>query len=166
VKNIEGNDMKQETKERIGQALTPVLDPFHQVDGCLLREVWESSIQGEIMAIDLEFESGFLSLGVDPNDDTIDIALSPHRREGSERVGTLRPWRKQIGKAFGWGWAGVNQQGYLDGVSLSFGAVTPQFCVTAIASSLRISQHYNVVTRRSGRAGDTGRSPIRLAKTA
>jgi hypothetical protein len=44
-----------------------------------------------------------------------------------------------IGREFGWGRVAIKQQGYLDTVLLSFTEVMPRVCVTAIASSLKIS---------------------------
>ncbi len=136
-------------KGRIGSVLRPVLSPFHEVDGCPLKGVWETSIDDDLESIQLEFEPGYLNIDVDRTDDTLNIGISRERRQDSECASHRAPWKQQIGKSFGWGWIGVNQQGFLDGVSLSFGSVVPQFSITAIASSLRLTRSFQVHTRES-----------------
>ena len=139
--------MDSANKENIGNVLRPVLTPFHAVDGCPLQNVWETSVDDELESIQLEFEPGFLNIDVDTEDDTLRLCVTRERRSNSRCTSHLSPWKQQIGKPFGWGWIGVNQQGYLDGVSLSFGSVTPQFSITAIASTLRLSKNQPVHTR-------------------
>jgi hypothetical protein len=55
----------------------------------------------------------------------------------SENLTSSSFWREFVGQPFGWGWAVMNQQGYSDGVLLSFGGVTPQVLLEVIASSLK-----------------------------
>ena len=153
-------------KDQIGKALAPVLAPFQEIDGCPLRSVWETVDGSDIEAIHLEFDSCFLTLAVDAGDDTIDISITQQWPAESECVADLRPWENQIGKLFGWGWVGVNQQGYVDTVSLSFGSVTPRFCITAVASSLRLCEIDNVITRQSKKSKVTKKEPLHFAKTA
>jgi hypothetical protein len=38
-------------------------------------------------------------------------------------------WNDFIGTSFGWGWVTVNQQGYCDGMLLSFDGIVPQLVV-------------------------------------
>jgi hypothetical protein len=48
-----------------------------------------------------------------------------------------QPWCGLIGKPFGWGWVAINQQGYCDGILLSFGGIDPQVMLNVIASSTK-----------------------------
>ena len=143
--------MNASEKSQIGQILRPVLSPFHEVDGCPLKGVWEAAVNQELEAIQFEFEPGFLNIAVDTNDDSLDVFLSKDRSANSECASQRSPWKQQIGKPFGWGWIGVNQQGFLDGVSLSFGSTVPQFSITAIASSLRLTKSQQIHNKASGK---------------
>ena len=61
-------------------------------------------------------------------------------------VSSNEPWVNFIGKVFGWGWITLNQQGYCDGVLLSFEQVVfPEVALNVIASSIKVG----VVTKVS-----------------
>jgi hypothetical protein len=92
---------------------------------------------GVIDQIALEFDSRFLVIRCNASDDTIDLSI-PEEFLDANSVGHLEPWSELIGKRFGWGWVTINQQGYLDGVLLSFDGITPTLLIMAIASSLHI----------------------------
>ncbi len=136
-------------KQRIGDVLRPVLTPFHEVDGCVLKNVWQTLVEDDLDSIQLEFDPGYLNIDVDIADDTLKLSITREHRAGSECVSQFSPWNRQIGKPFGWGWIGINQQGYLDGVALSFGSVVPELSLTVIASSLRLTRSHQVHRRRS-----------------
>ncbi len=79
----------------------------------------------------------------DSDNDTILVecqkANSKANSSGPSRLTSLRhqqPWRGLIGKAFGWGWLTLNQQGYCDGALLSFGDLNPRILLQVIASSI------------------------------
>lgn len=138
--------MNIEMKTQIGETLSRVLAPFHEVDGCSLKAVWETTVDECIEAIQLEFESGFLTITADSDDDTVDLSFTKSRHGKAIRVDHRDPWRQLMGRNFGWGWVGVNQQGYLDGVSFSFQSVVPQYSLTVVASSLRLSKSEEIPT--------------------
>jgi hypothetical protein len=48
-------------------------------------------------------------------------------------------WDRFIGKAFGWGWVTVNQQGYCDGALLGFDGISPNISIEVMASSIKTS---------------------------
>ena len=60
---------------------------------------------------------------------------------GGVDVSSEEPWRHFLGKNFSWGWVTVNQQGYSDGVMLSFEEIVfPEVVVNVIASSLEVGR--------------------------
>ena len=60
---------------------------------------------------------------------------------GGIDVSSEEPWGHFLGRTFGWGWVTVNQQGYSDGVMLSFEEVVfPEVVVNVIASSLTVGR--------------------------
>lgn len=141
--------MSSEPKLRMAEAAYPLLECFHAVDGSPVRSVWESREDRDITSIYAQTESGWLRIAVDADDDTIDLTLVPQATNGAIEVSKLAPWRSCIGKQFGWGWLGINQQGYLDSVFLSFGSDIPQLCITAQASALIISKLNRIASRSS-----------------
>jgi hypothetical protein len=65
------------------------------------------------------------SLAVEGNSDDDSVAFivaanSETASEGSVDASHLDHWESYLGKAFGWGWLTTNQQGYCDGLLVSF----------------------------------------------
>src|SRR6202165_1968360 len=94
----------------------------------VLREVYEREVYQSIDRLILVFSRKLLVFEVDEDDDTVSVyakratALDKHGLRQKSRVGI---WPHFIGKPFGWGWVTVNQQGYCDGVLLSFKGINP-----------------------------------------
>jgi hypothetical protein len=47
-------------------------------------------------------------------------------------------WKELLGKECGWTWVAINQQGYCDGVMLSFDGIVPTVLLHVIASSIEV----------------------------
>jgi hypothetical protein len=124
-------------KLKAAEALYPLLSLFHEINGSLLDAVTRTTMDGAIDQITLQFGSRFFAISCNGTDDTIDLSI-PVEFLDVNSVSHLEPWSELIGKRFGWGWVTINQQGYLDGVLLSFDGITPTLLITAIASSLHI----------------------------
>jgi hypothetical protein len=110
-----------------------------------LQAVFEKEVDGCREKLILRFTKKSLCFSAVPDDDTISVCS---RASTSVHESGLRPvrsalWRAFIGKSFGWGWVTVNQQGYCDGVLLSFDGLYPGILLEVVASSILI----NVVTR-------------------
>lgn len=89
----------------------------------------------------LVFGAESLYLLCDPEMDVIDVAFGPAEASGDASDLTADPaWSRFIGKEFFWGWFTINQQGYTDGVLLSFDGVVPEIGVNVIASSFETLQ--------------------------
>lgn len=78
-----------------------------------------------------------------PDDDSIDFNIAKtadlrvtSRKDASESAF----WKDSIGQPFGWGWITVNQQGYCDGLLMSFGGIEPLILMNVIASSIQLRQ--------------------------
>jgi len=130
-------------KTKIAEALFPFLSAFHDVSGLALRAVTMGRSDGLLTHIALDFESKSLMVRADGEDDTVEICSidSPRSERLQENdASNVYPWENLIGQELGWGWVTVNQQGYLDGIVLSFGGVTPQFLITVAASELKVSE--------------------------
>jgi hypothetical protein len=86
------------------------------------------------------FETRSLVIEVNENDDTIQvtaIGVLEAMETASRSLTSSNLWREFVGQPFGWGRVVTNQQGYSDGVLLSFGGVSPQVLLDVIASSLK-----------------------------
>jgi hypothetical protein len=124
------------------KALDPVLSEFLAADGLPLLRVLRAAAEQCVTRMLLDFGKTAISVEVDPNDDSLDISA------GSEMVSKAKdfsdasdeyPWKEHIGKPFGWGWITINQQGYCDGLLVSFGDIRPQIMINAVASSIKIA---------------------------
>jgi hypothetical protein len=129
------NLMKLKTTE----ALSPFLALFAQIHGSLLKEVRQVKEYGDVVEISLQFDSIRLSIRAVGDDDTIDLSLEEPIATG-ELISQQQPWVGNVGKPTGWNWVMINQQGYLDGVLLSFGEVIPEIVITVVASELKVNK--------------------------
>lgn len=128
------------TKTRAAEALFPMLSIFHLINGQPLEAVWQVQAEGcsgDILL--LSFGSNILSVSVIEDDDSIELSASGAMGSMNRvDVSGEEPWNTFLGKQFGWGWLTVNQQGYCDGVLLSFNGIVPQIMLNVVASSLKI----------------------------
>jgi hypothetical protein len=130
-------------KLEAAEALYSLLSTFHEVNGLALLRVQETGAEDCLVEVTLDFGATALVLAANEQDDSIDLrsanatATVPNAPDEATATG---PWGNYTGKQFGWGWITINQQGYLDGVILSFEGITPQLLVTVAASSLQIQQ--------------------------
>jgi hypothetical protein len=128
----------EDAKGKAAQVLDPLLSHFCTVEDQQLKAVWYFYDCGLLEAIILDFASVSLDLKVEPDDDTISFGVAEIDglcRTGYVDASGLEPWDRLIGKPFGWGWVTINQQGYTDGILLSFDAIFPNVIVNVIASS-------------------------------
>jgi hypothetical protein len=120
------------------------LDAFQEMtlkEDQRLEEVWQRVEDGCRELVALRFPTGVLTFTVDPDADTVEVRYQDAETldlGGLVRVSALSPWSSVIGRPFGWGWVAINQQGYQDGVLLSFGGLEPSVLLVAAASSLRV----------------------------
>lgn len=123
----------------VAEALHQALSVFHAVSQESLRAV---RVENDLERVIFDFDKGALVVEGNPDDDSIEIRLvSQGEFAGIQAVAAshLDPWAPFIGKPFGWGWITVNQQGYCDGLLLSFGGIDPQLLLTVAASALVVS---------------------------
>lgn len=115
-----------------------LLEGFHAVGGQELQFVWRIIEEGSVTAIVLKFEK--LSLVVEAQEDFDTVDVHVEEENGAESLGKVAasgpPWISLIGRKFAWGWITMNQQGYCDGVILSFDEITPKLLLTVAASSI------------------------------
>lgn len=127
-------------KNRTAEAIAPMLSAFHTIGDRPLLGVWQNYSEASLERIVLVFDQVSLIIVADEDDDSIDFTTAD-TTEGSDLGGInaslSEPWRKFIGKPFGWGWVTVNQQGYCDGLLLSFGGIVPQIALGVMASSIK-----------------------------
>ena len=78
------------------------------------------------------------------NDDSIDFRIANVADVGNfvgVDASRQEPWAGFIGKPFSWGWITMNQQGYCDGLLLSFGEIIfPQLVFNVMASSIEVGK--------------------------
>ena len=126
-------------KTKMAEVLFPMLSEFHSISDRELQAVWQVYTEGSVDHIVLNFGSIALAVTADEDDDSIDFRVADptdFRNPDDFDVSHLEPWKRFIGKSFGWGWVTVNQQGYCDGLLLSFEGVTPQVVLNVMASSI------------------------------
>jgi hypothetical protein len=108
-----------------------------------LRAVWRFEDEACLGRIILDFDPLSLVVSAATDDDTIDfeaVHTASSDKSGGIDASGLLPWKDFIGVPFGWGWVTVNQQGYCDGLMLSFGGILPQVVLNVVASSLRVGK--------------------------
>ena len=120
------------------EALYPLLDNFKRIDGEILRNVWRVREEGCLVRVILDFGQISLTIGARPEDDTVELWTHQGATVAKTGVDAIKsePWSSFVGKPFDWGWVTINQQGYCDGVLLSFGGITPQMLLNVAASSI------------------------------
>ena len=126
---------------RAAEALYPVLSVFHSIASLPLQNVWQVHSEGSVDRLILDFNSTSLVISANEDDDSIECSAvnAPFVDEGCRLdVSDREPWKNFIGSSFGWGWVTVNQQGYCDGLLLSFEGIAPQVVLNVIASSLKV----------------------------
>lgn len=130
-------------KDEAAEALMPMLSVFHLVGDQALEAVWQVYEEGCLDRIILRFGHVSVLIVADENDDSINVTLAGAADLQDGRLideSRLTPWDSIVGKPFGWGWLTMNQQGYCDGVLLSFDGIEPQIMLNVIASSIHIGK--------------------------
>lgn len=122
------------------QAILDVFYNLSESSGERLEGVYEDGVSSVIL---LAFSSKVVAFEADENDDTIRVQIRERSEIRFPPATMSAAWRPFIGKAFGWGWVAVNQQGYCDGVMLSFGGVRPEILLGVAASSIDVSRIEN-----------------------
>jgi Family of unknown function (DUF6334) len=134
------------SEELLHQNLYPDLDSllleFEGINRQVLRAVWRVYREASLGKIVLGFDQDSLVVEAVSYDDTITIHLisnNDRNADGWIDASHSKPWSRFIGKTFGWGWITINQQGYLDGILLSFDGIWPQVMLNVMASSIKES---------------------------
>jgi len=139
-----------------GIALGPVLEAFHAIDGQPLTSVAEVYEDGCLTGIVFTFERNALTVAANAEDDSVELSVTnPSGRPPAHDVSDKEPWVAFIKEPFGWGWLTFNQQGYCDGVLLSFRGTIPNLVLSVEASSFSIGTISR--PRPSRGAGSDGR---------
>jgi hypothetical protein len=126
-----------------GTALSPVLAGFRKIGQRPLQTVWQIQDETSLARIIFDFDQLSLIVSADANDDSVDLEFGNQTnldKTGYVDASQLRPWKDFVGLPFGWGWITVNQQGYCDGLLLSFGNIVPQLVLNVVASSIKIGK--------------------------
>lgn len=117
------------------------LDNFHRVEGQQLRQALLFHTESSLSRIILGFKTSSLVIQARAGDDTIDLQAEASIQidlTGGLDASNNSPWNALIGMEFGWGWLTINQQGYCDGVLLSFQGIRPQVFICVEGSSLKV----------------------------
>lgn len=133
--------METEIASAVGQALFPKLSAFHEISDKPLRAIWHVSEYSCLDRVILDFGLVSLIVAAISDDDSIDFTiwktvdlLTMPRQDVSQSAF----WKESVGRPFGWGWVTVNQQGYCDGLLISFGGIEPQIVMNVMASSIKL----------------------------
>jgi len=114
------------------------LDAFYSIEDEHLSKVLWRNREDSAEALWLIFAKGNLLIQANPDDDTISVA-SGVMLDADDFVDLSSSdfWRGFVGQRFGWGWTVTNQQGYQDGVLLSFNGISPQVMLEVAASTVK-----------------------------
>ncbi len=130
----------------MSESLRQVLSTFQTIDDergddeSPLRNVWYIRNDSCLEQVVLQLGDMFLVVAANQDDDTVILSTAlSFDTTTAENVSTSGTWHDLIGKSFGWGWATVNQQGYCDGIMLSFSGIEPKVCLNVIASSIKVA---------------------------
>jgi hypothetical protein len=157
------------------------LDTFYSLSSNtpeVLREVYERESAQCRDRLVLVFTTKALVFKANEDDDTISIysrKSTTFHKPGTYRKSRSGIWQRFIGKAFGWGWITVNQQGYCDGALLSFDGITPGVLLEVVASSIEMNwvasqdrvalqgglQEAEIKVSENGGNGKNGVEPVR-----
>ena len=135
--------MKVDAALAVGAALFPVLSGFHEIGQQSLRAVWQASTAACLDRIIFDFDPLSLVVSAMQDDDSIDfnvVVAATVDRTGGIDASQLPAWKDLINAPFGWGWVTVNQQGYCDGLLLSFRGIVPQVVLNVTASSILVGR--------------------------
>ena len=124
----------------VNNKATEALSSFRAIDGLELQHVRQFETDGSVDRLILDFQSTSLLITADEDDDSITCNIAKGTAVDQGRgidVRDREPWKSFIGRSFGWGWVTVNQQGYCDGLLLSFDGIVPQLVLNVIASSIK-----------------------------
>lgn len=130
-----------DVKTEAAEALYPLLSHFHKIENQALKAVWKFVDAGLIERIVLDFGKVSLLVDADSEYDTINFVVKDCarvRRTGYINATRLDPWKSFIGKPFVWGWVIINQQGYCDGLLLSFDSIAPNLILNVIGSEIKV----------------------------
>jgi hypothetical protein len=130
-----------DSKTKAAEALYPLLSHFHKIEDQALKAVWKFVDTGLIERIILDFRNVSLLVDADRDYDTIDFVVedcAKVRRTGYINATQLDPWKSFVGKPFVWGWVIINQQGYCDGLLLSFDLIAPNLILNVIGSEIKV----------------------------
>ena len=117
------------------------LDSFYTLASAepeTLGAVYENISDGCRDALVLQFTTRSLLFRATAEDDTIGVLCEEAALDMSSwsRVDASEPWKSLVGTVFGWGWVTINQQGYCDGVLLSFDGLVPTVLLCVLGSSI------------------------------
>ncbi len=121
-----------------GTGFLEELLPFHQAQGHQLTAVLSADTEdGE--QILLAFGTEGLIFSCNGDTDTVAVRFGPLGSvDDAEDLTADGAWSRFIGKEFFWGWLMLNQQGYADGVLLSFDGVVPEIGLNVVASEFEV----------------------------
>lgn len=131
----------QDPKTKVAEAISPMLSAFNRLTEQRLDSVWETHTEGSLERLILIFGPAALAITADVDDDSIDFFVSDSfdlHSAANVEVSQTEVWKGFIGKSFGWGWVTINQQGYCDGLLLSFEGIHPEVLLNVMASSIKI----------------------------
>jgi hypothetical protein len=108
-----------------------------------LQGVYERVVDGCRQALTLVFDRKCLVFSANPDNDTLAVHCEdtgPLDPAVWARIDSVEHWSVLIGNAFGWGWITINQQGYCDGMLVSFDGILPNVLLCVSGSSIAVSQ--------------------------
>jgi hypothetical protein len=139
----EVNRVDTKTALAVGEALLPKFSSLEKIAGKTLQAVWQVESLGCLEQVILDFGPVSLSVLAISDDDSVDFRCTTTTdldMTGLVDASDDRYWSTFIGVPFGWGWITVNQQGYCDGMLLSFDGIAPQVVMNVRASSITLGR--------------------------
>lgn len=98
-----------------------------------------------LVAAQFRFDEGYLSVEVNPSDDTVDVSFDPARRptlrnwaNGAVRHDANERYADALGMDSAWRWMLRNQQGFQDGFQIELGTASLPVTFQYVAMASRL----------------------------
>jgi hypothetical protein len=115
----------------------PLMGPLSHLRGKILRTV-EKIVEGtKLMELVLRFDDQQIVLRTVAYDDSIEAVREKDYPHGQD-IGSEELWIDLIGKEMGWGWLGMNPNGFIDTVILAQNGESPSLLIKTEGSELKL----------------------------
>jgi hypothetical protein len=115
----------------------PLMGPLSHLNGKILRAVEKVEEAGNLKELVLRFDHQQIVVRAVAWDDSIEAVREKNYLHGHD-IGSEEPWTDFVGREMGWGWLGMNPNGYIDTVVLAQNGESPSLLIKTEGSKLKL----------------------------